>query len=107
MYTNDELQTLTEKWSEDRKITINGKIEMQLIKLMEEVGELAAAVSRNKKLAFEDAIGDCCVLLTNIAKLNQTSLNKCWNSAYQEIKDRKGTLLPNGNFVKEGDTYDN
>lgn len=29
------------------------------------------------------------------------TLEECVNSAYEEIKDRKGTLLPNGVFVKE------
>jgi len=29
------------------------------------------------------------------------SITKCLEGAYNEIKDRKGTLLPNGCFVKE------
>lgn len=31
------------------------------------------------------------------------SLDMCWESAYLEIKDRKGYLNEHGNFVKEGD----
>lgn len=31
------------------------------------------------------------------------TLAECWESAYNEIKDRKGYLNEQGNFIKEGD----
>lgn len=31
------------------------------------------------------------------------TLHDCLEAAYEEIKDRNGTLLPNGNFLKEED----
>ena len=106
-YTNNELQELTEKWSKDRLITINGKAETQVLKLVEEVGEIAAAIVRGNKDEAKDGIGDACVVLTNLSKLLGTDINECWNIAYNEIKDRKGKLLPNGNFVKEQDLVNN
>lgn len=105
-YDNDELQLLTEKWSKDRLITVNGKAETQMLKLVEEAGEIAAALIRGNQHGIKDGIGDCLVVLTNLAKLCDTDINECWNLAYDEIKDRKGKLLENGNFVKEEDLED-
>jgi hypothetical protein len=34
------------------------------------------------------------------------TLTECLEGAYNEIKDRKGTLLPSGVFVKESVTLD-
>jgi len=165
IYTNEELQDLTEKWGFSRKITINGNIPTQTLKFGEEMGELFEAESVDEK---KDAIGDMIVVLSMIANLNFTSLlkcleltdkeairisnetrlspndklaasygklcslvvrgqfekidliireiliimvdvaiqysttiNECWSLAYEEIKDRRGTLLENGNFVKD------
>ena len=102
-YSLDELTLLTSFWHRDRGITANGTVQMQFIKFVEESGELAAAIAKKKPDELKDAIGDCLVLLNIIAELSDTSLKECWNHAYQEIKDRKGFLLSNGNFIKDSD----
>lgn len=105
-YSLDEISRLVSIWHKERGITDNGTVHMQFIKLTEEVGELAAAIARNKIDDAKDAIGDCLVLLNIVAELQGTSLNECWNLAYEEIKDRQGYLLSNGNFIKSTDpTY--
>jgi NTP pyrophosphatase (non-canonical NTP hydrolase) len=38
-----------------------------------------------------------------IAAAEGLTLEECWESAYNEIKDRKGYLNEFGNFIKEGD----
>lgn len=38
-----------------------------------------------------------------IAGMYGFTLLECWESAYNEIKDRKGYLNEQGNFIKEGD----
>ena len=40
--------------------------------------------------------------LANVAEQYGTTLEACVEQAYNVIKDRKGRLLPNGIFVKEG-----
>lgn len=100
-YTLDECQVLTSKWHRDRQITINGNVMTQTLKLAEEFGEVSAAVVRNKNQDFKDGIGDMLVVMNSMCELQGTSLRECWNHAYNEIKDRTGTLLPNGNFVKD------
>lgn len=97
----NELIELILKWSEERGITINGNIETQALKLVSEMGELADNIIKDKDVT--DDIGDCIVVLTNIAALAGTNIRKCTNHAYNDIKDRKGILNKKGNFIKESD----
>lgn len=99
----DKLYELTSQWHKNRGITINGKAETQFLKLVEETGEIAAGMARNKPESVKDGIGDVLVVLVALAELSGTDLEECWSIAYNEIKDRKGRLLPNGNFVKAED----
>jgi hypothetical protein len=41
------------------------------------------------------------VCLINLCALMGVTLGECLQAAWEQIKDRKGTLLPNGCFVKE------
>ena len=102
--TNTELQMLTTEWALKRGIIPNGNAQTQYIKLIEEVGELGAALVRHNDEGIKDAIGDALVVLTSLSVLCGTDLNECWELAYNEIKDRTGKLLENGNFVKDNDT---
>ena len=53
----------------NRGIYQEGDIKTQFIKLQEEVGELAKAVLENNRDEVVDAIGDCVIVLTNLARL--------------------------------------
>jgi hypothetical protein len=97
----NNLERLTVQWSKDRKIIPNGTIPTQTLKLISEVGELADNVIKGKDI--RDDIGDCLVLLTNIAALYGTNLTECWEIAYDDIKDREGVLLESGTFLKSTD----
>ncbi len=46
-------------------------------------------------------MGDTVVCLINYCALRDLDLVECLIEAYAEIKDRKGTLMPDGTFVKE------
>lgn len=74
----------------------------QMLKLMEEVGEIAAALARGDMDKVQDGIGDVQVVLTILSMQIGTSIETCVALAYDEIKDRKGKML-NGVFVKESD----
>ena len=88
-------------WHEQRKITVNGNSLTQTVKLGEEYGELCAGIVRQDKAEIKDAIGDMVVVLVAIAELEDLELRDCVESAYNEIKDRKGYLNEHGNFIKE------
>jgi NTP pyrophosphatase (non-canonical NTP hydrolase) len=86
-------------WAEKKGIYEKGDVKTQFIKLQEESGELAKAILKNDNIEFIDAIGDCVVVLTNLAKLNGYNIEDCINSAYNVIKGREGKMI-NGTFVK-------
>jgi NTP pyrophosphatase (non-canonical NTP hydrolase) len=98
-YANIEIKII--QWSEARKIIPNSTPETQLLKAMSEMGELADATIKNDREAIEDAVGDVMVCLVNYCALQDLNLVDCMEVAYDQIKNRKGTLLPNGLFVRE------
>ena len=105
-YNYEALEDLTTSWAYDRGILTNGKTITQAMKLGEEFGELCSHIA--KGMDIKDDIGDMIVVLNNIAKMNNTSLQECWNEAYEDIKDRKGFLNEDGVFIKETDpNYEN
>ncbi len=87
------------KWSEDRLIFKNGRMETQYLKLAEEMGELASSIARGRDV--RDDIGDMLVVLNNVAVMSGTTLEECLGIAYYQIKDRRGFLNGNGVFIKE------
>jgi len=97
----DSLLALISEWHENRKITINGSSATQTIKLGEEYGELCSAIVRRDKDLIADSLGDMFVVMVAIAELEDMYLDECIAGSYEEIKDRTGHLLPNGNFVKD------
>ena len=96
-----ELEKAIMRWSKDRKILDNSTVPIQTLKLVSEIGELADNITKGNDV--RDDIGDCLVLLINIAGMSGSSLEECGNIAYNDIKDRKGFLNTNGTFIKESD----
>ena len=92
---------LIRDWATERGLYEGGDTKTQYCKLMEEAGELGRAILKENKDEFVDAIGDMVVVLTNLAHLGGVSIEHCIDSAYNEIKDRKGGMK-NGTFVKNG-----
>ena len=90
---------LIRDWAQERGLYDKGDTKTQYCKLMEEAGELGRAILKDNQVEFVDAIGDMVVVLTNLAMLGGTSIETCIDSAYNEIKDRKGGMK-NGTFVK-------
>lgn len=90
-------------WALDRGLYQKGNAKTQYIKLMEESGELAQALLKDDKAEIIDAIGDMVVVLTNLSYMTGVKIEDCIESAYNEIKDRKGSMQ-NGTFVKETST---
>lgn len=88
-------------WSRKRGILTNSNPSQQLLKLVSEMGELADNIAKNRDV--RDDIGDCMVVLTNIAALSGTNLTECFETAWDDIKDRTGFLNENGVFVKDED----
>jgi NTP pyrophosphatase (non-canonical NTP hydrolase) len=87
------------KWAKEKGILTQGDPKTQVIKLFEEVGELSKSILVNDHSEFSDAIGDCVVVLTNLAALKGFRIEDCINGAYSVIEKRKG-VMQNGTFIK-------
>ena len=90
---------LIRAWAEKRGLYANGDPKTQALKLVEEVGETCRAILKEDRAEAIDGIGDCVVVLTNLAELLDFRIEDCIREAYNEIKDRKGKMA-NGTYVK-------
>jgi hypothetical protein len=89
------------RWGEARGIVQNGTAISQAIKTLEETTELLDALNRKNLADTKDAIGDVVVTLLMVCAILDINLTDCLKDAYEEIKDRKGYLTPEGTFIKE------
>jgi len=91
---------LIRDWADERGLYENGDTKTQALKLVEEVGETCRAILKEDHDEVVDGIGDCVVVLTNLAELQGVSIEECIEAAYDEIKNRKGKMV-NGTYKKD------
>ena len=91
---------LIREWADERGLYEHGDTKTQALKLVEEVGETCRAILKDEDHDAIDGIGDCVVVLTNLAELLGVSIEDCIEQAYHEIKDRTGKM-DNGTFKKD------
>jgi NTP pyrophosphatase (non-canonical NTP hydrolase) len=107
----NELVELVKQWGLEKGITgPNGKatILSQLSKTQEELTETRDAAVKcgiwpnpiSAKADLKDGIGDTTVTLILAAELAGLDFEECLQAAYDEIKDRTGTMI-GGTFVKD------
>jgi NTP pyrophosphatase (non-canonical NTP hydrolase) len=94
----EQYEELIKQWHRDRNLIDGATDKDQVCKLIQEVGELSDNVCKGRDVS--DDIGDCIVVLINIAERNGLTLEHCMSVAYNDIKDRKGKMV-DGVFVKE------
>ena len=97
----DVLIESVEQWAKNKGLD-KAEPSKQMLKVVEETGEVAAALARNDQDALRDGIGDVAVTLIILALQNDMDLYECLNFAYDEIKGRTGKMV-NGVFVKSSD----
>ena len=88
------------QWGRDRDLLRPEASDKQIIKIVEEVGELCRAHLKNDEAERIDAIGDIIVTLIIYAKQNNLYIDDCLESAYNVIRDRKGKTVDN-TFIKD------
>ena len=96
----EQYESMIKQWHIDRNLIDGATDKDQVCKLIQEVGELSDSVCKGRDVS--DDIGDCIVVLINIAVINGLTLEQCMAQAYNDIKDRKGRMV-DGIFVKEAD----
>ena len=91
---------LIREWALERGLYDKGDVKTQALKLVEEVGETCRAILKDNHEDAIDGIGDCVVVLTNLAELMDHPIEDCIDAAYYEIKNRTGKMV-NGTFKKD------
>jgi NTP pyrophosphatase (non-canonical NTP hydrolase) len=100
MKTFDELIENITQWADDKGILYQENAPKQSMKVMEELGETMGAILKSKDDEIKDGLGDTFVTLIILSKQLGYEPSECLESAWNEIKDRKGKTQ-NGIFVKE------
>lgn len=88
------------EWANQRGILIPDNATKQMLKLTEEVGELAGAIAKGNIIDQIDAIGDIQVVLIILSKQLGINYNEALERAYDVIKMRTGKTI-NGVFIKD------
>lgn len=96
-----QLEIEVVRWAEARGIVKNSTPLAQAIKTTEEVAELLAALSRGDTDEAKDAYGDILVTLIIGCACLDVNLTNCLETAYEQIKHRRGYLGADGVFIKE------
>lgn len=101
VYSYREVEMEIIRWAQARRIIPNATPVSQLLKAVAEMGELCDAEGKRDREKIKDGVGDVLVCLINYCTLHDIDMVECLVGAYEEIKDRRGTLMPDGTFVKE------
>ena len=106
----EDIQTLVEGWAKRKGILEHGTPAKQLIKTLEEIMELHAAIEDDNLEGIIDAIGDVVVTLVIYAKMKSITL---FPNGSEELSDSKGTaqdpyfLLDNCNKLMQLEKFTN
>lgn len=96
----EELEKNVFVWGFNRGLINPDNVNKQALKMVSEVGELCDALAKEDKEKIIDGIGDSLVTIIILSHQLGLSPAECLESAYNEIKDRKGKTI-NGSFIKE------
>ena len=98
----DEFEKKIGIWAEKRGLIHVDNVPKQMMKTVEEFGELSSAILKKKHTETIDGLGDTLVCLFILAKQLDLTIEECITHAYDEIKDRTGRTI-DGNFIKKED----
>lgn len=96
---NNELQEKVLEWASDKMLLSRDNALKQFAKFISEAGELGDALIKDNIYEIIDALGDCQVTIIILADQLGLNYDKCLETAYNVIKNRKG-VTKNGTFIK-------
>lgn len=96
------VQLKVEEWASERGIDKPENATNQVMKAMEELGELSAGVNKLDREKQIDSLGDLQVVLIILAKQLGIDYIGALESAYDVIKNRTGKTV-DGVFIKDED----
>lgn len=100
--TKLKVQRQVEDWAKNRGIDKPENATKQVMKAIEELGELSAGVNKLDREKQIDSLGDLQVVLIILAKQLGIDYIEALESAYEVIKNRTGKTV-DGVFIKDED----
>jgi NTP pyrophosphatase (non-canonical NTP hydrolase) len=98
--TFDQLIVNVHDWANDKGLINPEYVKSQFVKVVEELGEAASAISKNQRDELIDGLGDTFVTLIILTLQCGLTPQEALGAAWDEIKDRKGKTN-NGVFIKQ------
>jgi NTP pyrophosphatase (non-canonical NTP hydrolase) len=98
--TFDQLIENVYGWANEKDLINPDYVKSQFVKVIEELGEAASAISKNQREELIDGLGDTFVTLIILTLQCGVTPQEVLNVAWNEIKDRKGKTN-NGVFIKQ------
>lgn len=89
-----------EQWAKDKGIDKATSLLPQTLKVIEEIGEVAECISKNKIDKLQDEIGDVAITLIILSLQAGFEFEQCVKVAYDKIQNRTGKVV-NGVFIKD------
>jgi NTP pyrophosphatase (non-canonical NTP hydrolase) len=96
----EQLKESITLWAQEKGIDKPENAPKQVLKVVEELGELCGSIAKNKRDEEVDAFGDVLVTIIILAEQRQVNLTHALEQAYNVIKNRTGKTV-NGVFVKD------
>jgi NTP pyrophosphatase (non-canonical NTP hydrolase) len=98
--TFDQLIENIYGWADEKGLIKPEYIKSQFVKVVEELGEAASAITKNQRDELIDGLGDTFVTIIILTMQCGLTPQEVLNAAWDEIKDRKGKTT-NGVFIKQ------
>ena len=96
----DDLSMAVLAWADERGLIEAENAPRQMLKVVEELGELTGAMAKQRDEDIVDAIGDVMVTILILAAQLGFNATECLGVAYNEIAQRTGTTV-DGVFIKD------
>lgn len=96
----EQLKENVVQWADDKGLLDYENAPKQMLKVVEELGELCGSIAKGKRNEELDAFGDLLVTIVILAEQRQIDLVSALKEAYGVIKNRTGKTV-NGVFVKD------
>lgn len=98
--TFDQLIENIYGWADEKGLIKPEYIKSQFVKVVEELGEAASAITKNQRDELIDGLGDTFVTIIILTMQCGLTPQEVLNAAWDDIKDRKGKTT-NGVFIKQ------
>jgi NTP pyrophosphatase (non-canonical NTP hydrolase) len=98
----EELENKIVRWATDKGLSHSSNRDRQVLKMVEEVGEVCEAMNKNQPEKVCGEIGDVAFTLVILAHQYSLTLIECLEMAWDKVSKREGETI-RGSYIKKED----